>query len=125
MKIIISVIVTVLVLAILFFALTPSGRMVWNNWFHKVQQADDDTKYETKKKVEDTCRAMISSYNTDKLKYVTYSNSEKENEREWGEQAKMRANETASIYNNYILKNNYIWENNIPADIYAELPFLE
>lgn len=34
----------------------------------------------------------------------------------------MRANKTASIYNNYILKNDYIWQNNIPADIYIELP---
>lgn len=125
MKIFIAIISTVLVLAILFFTVTPLGRATWNSWFHEVQKADDDTNYKTRKKVEDTCRAMIASYNSDKLKYITYSTSEKENEQEWGEQAKIRANETASTYNNYILKNSYIWENNIPSDIYLELEIIQ
>ena len=36
----------------------------------------------------------------------------------------MRANKTASSYNNYILANSYIWKDNIPADIYNELPII-
>lgn len=43
----------------------------------------------------------------------------------WAEQAKMRANKTASSYNNYILKNNYVWKDGVPNDIYMELSYIE
>lgn len=109
----------------LYFTATPSGVSAWNNWFGTVQKADDDTNYETLKKVEDTCRSMISSYNSDKLTYEQYKDSDDEEKQNWAEQAKMRANKTASTYNNYILKNDYIWQNNIPADIYRELPYID
>lgn len=109
----------------IFFEATPIGRTMWNNWFHAVQVADDNSNYETLKKVEDTCRAMISSYNSDKLTYEQYKDSDNEEKQSWAEQAKMRANKTASTYNNYILKNNYVWQNNVPSDIYMNLPFIE
>lgn len=127
-----SVIAALIVLACIliiglpiYFTATPSGVSAWNNWFGTVQKADDDTNYETLKKVEDTCRSMISSYNSDKLTYKQYKNSDDEEKQNWAEQAKMRANKTASTYNNYILKNDYIWQNNIPADIYRELPYID
>lgn len=44
----------------IFFSATPTGKALWNNWFYNVQKADDDTNYKTRKKVEDTCRAMMS-----------------------------------------------------------------
>ena len=109
----------------LFFGVTPTGKAMWNNWFHAVQVADDNTNYATRKKVEDTCRAMISSYNSDKMTYEQYKDSDNEEKQSWAEQAKMRANKTASTYNNYILKNNYVWQNNVPSDIYMNLPFIE
>ena len=124
----IAVLITIAVLVVLlpfYFGVTPSGRTVWNNWFHAVQKADDDTNYETIKKVEDTCRSMISSYNADKLTYEQYKDSEDQEKQSWAEQAKMRANKTASTYNNYVMKNNYIWKGNVPSDIYMELLFLE
>lgn len=96
-----------------------------NNWEHNIKKADDETNYETIKQVEDTCRSMIASYNSDKLKYEQYKESEDKQERSWGEQAKMRANTTASTYNNYIIKNSYIWKNNVPSDIYMTLEYLE
>lgn len=99
--------------------------LIWNNWFHAVQKADDDTNYKTKKKVEDTCRAMIASYNADKLTYEQYRDSDSKEKQGWAEQAKMRANKTASTYNNYILKNEYIWKGNVPSDIYMTLPYME
>ena len=43
----------------------------------------------------------------------------------WAEQAKMRANRTANSYNEYILKNSYVWEDNIPSDIDYSLPIVE
>ena len=88
-----------------FFGATPTGKAMWNNWFHEVQKVDDATNYETRKKVEDTCRAMIASYNTDKLTYEQYKDSDNEEKQSWAEQAKMRANKTASTYNNYVIKN--------------------
>lgn len=124
--IVVLIILAVLAIALpIYFGATPSGRATWNNWFHAVQKADDDTNYETIKKVEDTCRSMIASYNSDKLTYEQYKDNESEEKQEWAEQAKMRANKTASTYNNYILKNSYIWKGNVPADIYMELPYID
>ncbi len=107
-----------------FFSCTPTGKRIWNNYWHDVQQADDNTRYENRKEVEDTCRSMISSYNADKLTYLQYKDSDNELEQSWAQSAKMRANQTASTYNNYILKNNYIFEENVPSDIYMNLPYL-
>lgn len=109
----------------IFFNCTPAGVAAWNNWFHKVQEADDDTNYQTLKKVEDTCRSMIASYNADKLTYEQYKDSDNNEKQSWAEQAKMRANKTASSYNNYILKNSHVWKDNVPADIYMTLPYIE
>ena len=124
--IVVLIILAVLAIALpIYFGAMPSGGATWNNWFHAVQKADDDTNYETLKKVEDTCRSMISSYNSDKLTYEQYKDSENSEKQEWSEQAKMRANKTASTYNNYILKNSYIWKGNVPSDIYMELSYID
>ena len=110
------------VLALLLaFAITPQGRAIWNKWFHKVQTIDDSTNYETIKHVEDTCRAMIASYKSDKLTYEQYKDSTDSEKISWAEQAKMRANKTATTYNEYILKNSYVWKGNIPKDIEEKL----
>ena len=119
-------ILSVIVIGLCFlFGATPSGKAAWNNWFHAVQKADDATNYETRKKVEDTCRSMIASYNSDKLTYEQYKESDNEEKQSWAEQAKMRANKTATSYNEYILKNSYVWEDNIPSDIDHKLPLIE
>lgn len=104
---------------------THVGRATWNLWFGSVQKVDDATNYETRKEVEDTCRAMISSYEADRLAYEQYKDSDNEEKQSWAEQAKMRANRTASTYNNYILENSYVWSQNVPDDIKTELPYLE
>lgn len=116
---------TALLIGIIFVACTPTGRRKWNGYTHSLQTADDETAYKTLKQVEDTCRSMITSYNSDKLVYEQYKNSDNSEKQSWAEQAKMRANRTASNYNNYILKNNYIWKNDVPADIYMVLPYIE
>lgn len=122
---IISALVVLFVICGIYFSATPSGKATWNSWFHKVQEADDKTSYETKKKVEDTCRAMIASYETDKLTYEQYKDSDVAEERSWATQAKMRANKTANTYNSYILKNNYVWADNVPSDIKGRLDIIE
>ena len=116
---------TLLCLTILFFAFTPSGRGVWNNWLHALQTSDDATRYATRKKVEDTCRAMLSSYTSDCLTYAQYKSSPVEEKRSWAEQAKMRANKTAATYNEYILKNTYVFRDSIPEDIASSLAYLD
>ena len=119
-----AIIIVVVVGAGIFFGVTPAGRGVWNSWFHAVQEVDDRTNYDTIKKVEDTCRAMIATYEADRLMYEQYKDSDDEEEQDWAAQAKMRANRTASTYNNYILENEYVWTDNVPNDIYMELPYL-
>lgn len=113
------------VMVIFYFTATPMGVATWNNWWHGVQKADDLTNYDTIKKVEDTCRSMIASYESDKLTYEQYKDSDNPEKQSWAEQAKMRANKTASTYNNYILKNEYVWKGNVPADIYMKLAYIE
>ena len=101
-----------------------------NTWFDNQvdyidQKIDDATNYETRKEVEDSCRAMVASYEADKLTWEQYKDAESSEQRSWADQAKMRANRTASNYNNYILKNSYVWSGNIPDDILSELAPIE
>lgn len=123
------VLITTVYLVILggcsYFTFFPGGRALWNQYDETMKKTDDKTKYETKKKVEDTCRASIASYNSDKLTYEQYKDSTSELERSWASAAKIRANKTASIYNEYILKNSYIFEDNIPSDICMQLQIIE
>lgn len=122
--IVLIVIAVVLVLATLFFSCVPAGKAMWNNWFFEVQKADDATNYATRKKVEDTARSMLATYEADKMIYEQYKDSENADEKNIANQALTRANRTAASYNNYILKNSFVWEGNIPEDIQQELPYL-
>lgn len=115
--------VAIVGLCIFFFA-TPTGKAIWNRYDYAMEKVDEQT-YEKQKEVEDTCRAMIASYNSDKLIYEQYKDSEVSEERSWANNAKIRANQTASTYNNYIIKNSYVWRNNVPTDIYMTLAYIE
>lgn len=122
---IICAIVSIVLLSIISMSIwvntTHTGKATWNLWFGSIQKVDDATSYETRKEVEDSCRAMVSSYEADKLTWEQYKDSENDEQRSWADQAKMRANRTAANYNNYILKNSYVWSGNIPEDILSEL----
>lgn len=122
--IIVTIISVILIVAIIFFGFTPGGRSVWNSYTHSLEKADEN-QYETKKQVEDTARSMIASYKSDVATYEQYKDSDNEEKQSWAEQAKMRANRTANSYNEYILKNSYVWEDNIPSDIDYSLPIVE
>lgn len=119
---------TLILLIVLIVGGTVGG---WfDTWFtNKVeyidQKIDDATNYETLKKVEDTCRAMQASYESDLLTYEQYKDSENEEKQGWAEQAKMRANKTAATYNNYVLENSFVWQDNVPSDIAIKLAYLE
>ena len=107
------------------FLLTPLGRIIGNHLIFQAQKADDATNYKTLKEVEDTCRAMIASYEADKLIFEQYKDSENKEKQSWAEQAKMRANRTAAQYNEYIRKNSFVWADNVPDDIDERLEYVE
>lgn len=95
-----------------------------NEWEHEIRKVDDATNYHTRKQVEDQCRATIVSYETDRLTWLQYKDSESAEQRSWAEAARTRANKAALTYNEYFLKNSYVFEGNIPADIREDLPLL-
>lgn len=39
--------------------------------------------------------------------------------------AVMRANKTANVYNEYMLKNSYVFDGNIPSDINYQLEIIK
>ena len=114
----------VVTLPVVYFGITPQGRGAWNSYWHDVEKADINTTFSSRKKVEDTCRAMIASYESDVLTYQQYKDGTSE-QKSWADQAKMRANKTASSYNNYILTNTYVWSGNVPDDIKKHLDVVE
>ena len=115
----------VLVLGALMIGGTVGG---WfDTWFsNKVEyidrKIDDATSYDTLKKVEDTCRAMQASYESDRLTWEQYRDSDNEEKQSWAEQAKMRANQTAATYNN--LENSFVWSGGVPGDIAGKLEYI-
>lgn len=124
MKVIVSILLCVAVIA-LIFVIGPAIRAIQNNYEYRLHKVNEATDYQTLKNVEDSCRAMIASYEADKLIFKQYKDSENEEKQSWGEQAKIRANRTAATYNEYIRKNSYVWQDNIPADIDEKLEYIE
>ena len=115
----------ILGLIALIFAAGPIVRAVKNRYDYNAQKADDATNYKTLKEVEDSCRAMMASYESDRLIFEQYKDSEKDNELEWAAQAKMRANRTAATYNEFIRKNSFVWKDAVPDDIDEKLEYLD
>ena len=122
---VLTAILIALVLMAAFFCITPVGVALRNSYGFAVQKVDDATRYETRKKVEDTCRAMIANYEADRISYEQYKQSDDTQKQGWAEQAKMRANRTAASYNEYYLKNSFVWSGAVPSDIKGSLPYLE
>lgn len=120
MKIVGKIIIGIIALLVAIFLMSSFG--LFNEKVNYIyQKASDNVNYERLKKVEDTARAMIATYKSDKLTYETYKNTDAE----LAAQAKIRANRTAVAYNEYILKNNFQWKGNIPNDIYNQLEIIE
>lgn len=127
MKLWSRIILTTFVVLSLFFIFlfaTPLGKSIYNKYDYTMNKVDEQT-YKKQKEVEDTCRSLISSYNSDKMIYEQYKDSSIQEEISWSNSAKIRANQTASTYNNYILKNSFVWQNNIPNDIFMELQYIQ
>lgn len=129
MKYILGGLASLLMLGLLGFGIYitffPGGRVLINSYDNMMHKVDDRTKYETRKKVEDTARASIVSYKTDKSTYELYKDSTDPEKQSWAEQARMRANKTANVFNEYMLKNSYVFDGNIPSDINYQLEILK
>ena len=122
---VLTVFLVVLALVVSCFCLTPAGVALRNSYGFAVQKVDDATSFQTRKKVEDTCRAMIANYEADRISYEQYKDNPDPEKQGWAEQAKMRANRTAASYNEYYLKNSFVWSGAVPSDIRGSLPYLE
>lgn len=118
---------TIILILSLVGGLTGCASMTgaYHEWRTDIKQTADLTRYETRKKVEDTCRATIVSYEADKLTWEQYKDSESTEQRGWADSAKLRANKAAVTYNEYFLKNGFVFEGNVPEDIRTELSLIE
>jgi len=118
---------TIVIIATLFILIFGGllGHYISNKYNYTHKKIDESTSYEVLKEVEGSCRSMISSYEKDKLIYQQNINSADSLDVEMAKAAKMRANNTAIQYNEYILKNSYIWKDNVPKDIRTELEIIE
>lgn len=123
-KIVIAFVIAIALAVVITWAVVPA-RKLENKVDYTVNKVDEETRYSLLKSVEDTCRAMIASYQSDVLTYNQYKNSPDTEKQNWAEQARMRANRTAATYNEYMRKNSYVWANNIPADIDERLEYVE
>ena len=119
----------IFIVFVLWLSFTASGREAWHNYRHGLKKADE-TSYEVRKQVEDTARSYIVSYTNAKLKYEIELEACKEhpsidegasNSCRAAYISRRDANTIATQYNEYILKNSYVWDGNIPSDISMEL----
>ena len=117
--------VVIIFVACALWILEPWNVFVNNKHDAIVNEVDSATNWDILHEVEDSCRAMIANYQADILIYNQYKNSEDKEQRNWASQAQIRANKTAAQYNEYILKNNYVWKYGIPDDIRSELEYIE
>lgn len=120
----IGLVLLILVLTMASFVAKPWNVFIHNKYNGLIKEVDSATNWNTLHEVEDSCRAMMANYQADALTYQQYCGSETTEHRSWAEQARMRANRTAAQYNEYILKNNYVWKYGIPDDIEHELPYI-
>ena len=107
--------ITMLIVGVLYFGLTPTGRSVWNQYRTTMHKVDDRITDEQRMQVENMCYSMMTYWDLDALAYTQYKDIDPER----AEVAKSSANRMADRYNEYIFKNGYVFQGNMPNDIYA------
>lgn len=121
--ILIAIVVIAVCVGIAYMAIPE--RKLENKIDYAVNKIDEESRYSLLKSVEDTCRAMMASYQSDVLTYRQYEDSANTEKQEWAEKARARANRTAATYNEYMRKNSYVWADNIPRDIDEKLDYIQ
>ena len=111
--------------AVLYFTLYPKGVETKNEYEAMLKDADYNTNYDSVRQIEETLRSYAASYEADKITYEINKDATDKESIALAKAARSRANRTAATYNQFYLKNSYIWEDNIPADIRAELEYLQ
>jgi len=124
LTIIASLAVTAALGAGIFFGFTPAGRKIITGYNYEMEKAGENN-YTNRKQVEETLRSYYASYKADKLGYEQYKDSTDEYYSNLAQSYKMRANQTATTYNEYFTKNSYVFKNNIPSDLPLELEILK
>lgn len=119
-----KVLIGILCLATLTGVIYLPSHYIHNRISYTHKKIDEATDYDTLKNVEDTCRAMIASYQADILVWEQYKDSENAEQVSWANTARTRANRTAASYNEYIRKNSYVWADNVPNDIDEKLDYV-
>jgi len=104
---------------------TKSGVKANNEYEAGLKDTDYNTDYDSMRQIEETLRSYIASYEADKVIYETNCDLNTKESIALANAARSRANRTAATYNQFYLKNSYIWKDNIPADICAELEYLQ
>ena len=121
-----SFLALLLVLFLGAYTFIPSVRWAVNEYVFMMERVDEETDYGNRKQVEDTARSMISNYEFAVGEYETYKvfceTAQYDKDRcQRALDSKTSANKTASTYNNYLLKNKFLFKGNMPADIYYAL----
>ena len=96
-----------------------------NKYEANLKDIDYNTDYDSVREIEETLRSYIASYEADKIVYETNKNATDKESIALANAARSRANRTAATYNQFYLKNNYIWEENIPIDIRSQLEYIQ
>ena len=96
-----------------------------NKYEATLKDIDYNTDYDSVREIEETLRSYIASYEADKIVYETNKNATDKESIVLANAARSRANRTAATYNQFYLKNNYIWEENIPVDIRSQLEYIQ
>ena len=110
---------------LIWFVLTPEGIKEVNEYEAQLKDTDYNTDYDSVREIEETLRSYMASYEADRIIYETNKNNTDKESVALANAAKSRANRTAATYNQFYLKNSYIWKDNIPEDIKSELEYIQ
>lgn len=122
--VILSCLGTLLLGTAIFFGATPQGRRLITGYQYDMTKAGENN-YSNRKSVEETLRGYYASYKADKLGYEQYKDSVDSYYSNLAQSYKMRANQTATTYNEYFTKNSYVFKDNIPSDLPRSLEILQ
>ena len=114
-----------LLLLLVLACVTPKGIEATNEYEAQLKDTDYNTDYDSVREIEETLRSYIASYEADRITYETNKNNTDKESVALANAAKSRANRTAATYNQFYLKNSYIWKDNIPEDIKSELEYIQ
>lgn len=121
--VLISVGATILLGTGIFFGATPTGRRIITGYNYDMEKAGENN-YENRKKVEETLRSYYASYKADKAAYEMYKDETDEYYVRLAQSYRVRANNTATTYNEYFTKNSFVFANNIPSDLPRHLELI-